>query len=108
MMNNKRICCIFNIGAHYRLPIYSKMAEELSCDFYMGDCIETTIKTFDYQQLKGYKRTLNNRFLHHFYWQSGSISLILKPYDFYILDGEPYCLSSWCLLLLAKVFRKKQ
>lgn len=107
MMNNKRICCIFNIGAHYRLPIYSKMAEELSCDFYMGDCIETTIKTFDYQQLKGYKRTLNNRFLHHFYWQSGSISLILKPYDFYILDGEPYCLSSWCLLLLAKVFRKK-
>lgn len=107
MANNKNICVIANIGSHYRLPIYRKMAKELSCDFYFGDKIETSLKTFDYQSLPGYQRTLKNIFFHHFYWQHKSVFLITKPYKYYILDGEPYCLSSWAILFLAKLMGKK-
>ena len=107
MEDSKTICVITNIGTHYRFPIYKKMAEELPCAFYLGDKVETPIKTFDYSQLNGYRKTLKNIFFHHFYWQHGSVRLVFHPYKYYILDGEPYCLSSWVILLLAKLCGKK-
>lgn len=101
------ICFITNIGPHYRFPIFSLMGESLPCCFYIGDKGETPIKTFKYELLKGYQKTLKNIFIHHFYWQKGSLKLIFKPYKFYILDGEPYCLSSWFILFFAKLLNKK-
>lgn len=106
-MQHTRICVITNIGAHYRLPIYSKMAEELSCAFYLGDKVEKPIKTFSYSQLAGFQKTLKNIYYHHFYWQQGSVGLVFKPYQYYITDGEPYCLSTWIILLLARIAGKK-
>nr|WP_294705105.1 glycosyltransferase [Prevotella sp.] len=105
-MNNK-ICIITNIGTHYRYPIYKEIAKEFSCVFYLGDHVQTPIKTFDYATLPGYKGTLKNKFFHHFYWQKGSVKLLNANYKYYILDGEPYCLSSWVILLLAKLKKKK-
>jgi glycosyltransferase involved in cell wall biosynthesis len=103
MEDYKRICFITNIGTHYRFPIFSAMSKDLKCDFYLGDHVETSIKTFDYNRLEGYRGTLKNKFFHHFYWQCKSIKLVFKPYQVYILDGEPYCLSSWVILILAKL-----
>ena len=103
----KDVCCIFNIGAHYRFPIFTKMADELGCVFYFGDKLESPVKTFDYSQLHGFKGFVRNRFFHHFYWQSGSVGLLFSPYKYYILDGEPYCLSSWAIILLARLCGKK-
>lgn len=105
-MNNK-ICIITNIGTHYRYPIYKEIAKEFSCDFYLGDHVQTPIKTFEYNTLSGYKRTLKNKFFHNFYWQKGSVNLLNSNYKYYILDGEPYCLSSWVILFLAKLKKKK-
>ncbi|EGN57166.1 hypothetical protein PRBRB14_24710 [Hallella multisaccharivorax DSM 17128] len=99
----KKTCVITNIGAHYRFPIFQLMSEELNCDFYLGDKVESPIKTFVYKKLKGYKASLHNIFFHHFYWQSHSVGLIKQDYEYYILDGEPYCLSSWAILLLARL-----
>lgn len=107
MTEDKKICFITNIGPHYRFPIFQLMGEQLPCDFYLGDKGETPIKTFDYERLKGYRKTLRNVFLHHFYWQCGSVGLVFKPYTHYIMDGEPYCLSSWAILILAKLTGKK-
>lgn len=107
MEDYSNICVITNIGTHYRFPIYNRMVDEFSCAFYLGNKVETPIKTFDYNQLKGYKETLANRYFHHFYWQKNSVKLIFKSYKYYILDGEPYCLSSWIILLLAKLLNKK-
>lgn len=101
-MNNK-ICVITNIGTHYRYPIYKQMSKEFSCDFCLGDYVKTPIKKFDYATFPGYKKTLQNKYIHNFYWQKGSVKLILENYKYYILDGEPYCLSSWVILLLAKL-----
>lgn len=105
---NSSICCIFNIGTHYRCPIYSKMASELPCDFYFGDQLSTPIKKMDYTKLDNFCSELHNVYLFsQFYWQAKSVRLVFKPYTYYILDGEPYCLSSWVILILAKLLRKK-
>lgn len=101
------ICFITNIGPHYRYPIFRLMGENLPCCFYIGDKGETPIKTFKYELLEGYQKTLRNIFFHHFYWQKGSLHLIFKSYKYYILDGEPYCLSSWFILLFARLLNKK-
>ena len=101
------ICYIANQGQHYRFPVFQRMSEELHCDFYLGDKVKTPVKSFDYERLSGYKGTLKNRFFGNFYWQSGALKLFFKPYDTYLFTGEPFCLSTWCLLLLAKFSRKR-
>ena len=108
-MENKKakICLIANIGAHYRLSIFQQIDRELDCDFYLGDCVSSPIKTFNYTQLSGYRKTLHNKYFHNFYWQPGSVRLVLKPYTHYILDGEPYCLSTWVILLLCRLLGKQ-
>lgn len=104
----QRTCFVTNLGPHYRLPIYRLMDKELSCDFYLGDRIKTRIKTFDYQLLKRYRKTVRNVFLGKFYWQRETVPLVFSSaYDCYIFDGEPYILSSWVMLLAAYLCRKK-
>ena len=98
---------ITNIGPHYRLPIYKALSEKFRCDFYLGDNMKLPIKKFDYKELPYYQATLKNRFFKCFYWQSGSVRLAFKHYSTYILDGEPYCLSSWMILLLCKLLGKE-
>ncbi len=108
-MNNEKkrdVCAIFNIGAHYRFPIYKRMDEDLNCDFYIGDYVQTSLQVFDYTQLKGYKRKLRNKYWGKFYWQSQSVRLIFKPYTHYIITGDPYCVSTWVILVLSKILRK--
>lgn len=105
MKNN--ICLIANIGAHYRYPIFKLMNRTLGCDFYLGDKVKSPIKKFAYSDLEGYQKTLHNLYIHKFYWQAGSLSTLFKPYEYYFLDGEPYCISSWVFLLLARIMGKK-
>lgn len=106
MLNNT--CCIFNLAPHYNFPIYKKMDEELLCDFYLGDKLPYTIKRMDYKSLKGFKHELKNIFIiGNFYWQKGAIRILFKPYKNYIFTGEPFCLSTWIILFLAK-FTGKQ
>lgn len=101
------ICCIINIGPHYDFPIYDLMGKTFDCDFYLGDRLEYNIKTFDYHQLTGFQKTLHNSYFSKFYWQKGAMKLLFKKYDYYILTGEPFCLSNWLILLLAKLSSKK-
>lgn len=104
---NKHICFVANQGQHYRYPIFQKIGEEFSCDFYLGDRLKTPIKPFDYLQLTGYQKTLKNYFFGNFYWQSGVVPLLWKNYSSYIFTGEPFCLSTWVFMILA-LFTKKQ
>lgn len=105
--NNKKMCLITNIAPHYRLPIFQEMNGQMNCEFYVGDHVRTPIKSIDENKLSGYKATLHNIFIGSFYWQHHSVQLIFKPYQYYILDGEPYCVSSWVILLLARFTGKK-
>lgn len=106
-MTDLRVCCLFNIGPHYDFPLYQLMGETFHCDFYLGDKLPYSLKTFEYSTLKGFKRTLHNHFFHQLYWQSGVIKQLFAPYHFYIMNGEPFCLSTWVFLLISKLTNKK-
>ena len=81
---------------------------EIKCDFYSGDKLASPIKSIDFQELKGFKKILKNKFLlGNFYWQKGAISLVFQPYSTFIITGEPYCLSTWVILILSRFQGKK-
>ena len=106
-MNNK-ICCIFNLAPHYHESIYHLMDTKIGCDFYIGDKLPLHIKLMDYNSLQGFKKTLRNVFfMGNFYWQKGALKLIFKSYNSYILTGEPYNITTWLVLILAKISNKK-
>ncbi|WP_321518084.1 glycosyltransferase [uncultured Bacteroides sp.] len=105
-MTGKKICCIFNGAAHYRVPIFKLMDKELECDFYMGNRI--AVEIMDYSVLKGFKGILPSLSVYsNFYWQKGAASLFFKPYNNYLISGEPFCLSTWIILFLNRLFGKK-
>lgn len=100
------ICCIYNMGAHYRWPIFNALAGTFPIDFCFGpdNAYTRSIKTFDYNKLPGFKRLLKNRRLPlKFYWQSGAIRQLFAPYKKYLMLGEAYCLSSWVVVMGARL-----
>ena len=100
------ICCIYNMGAHYRWPIFKALAERFPIDFCMGpdNAYTHSIKAFDYNKLPGFKRLLRNRRLPlKFYWQSGAVRQLFAPYKQYLMLGEAYCLSSWVVVMGARL-----
>jgi len=104
----RKTCCIFNLAAHYRAPIYKLMDTEINCDFYIGDRVSSPMKKMIYSELYGFKKELKNIYLiGNIYWQKGAFKTIFSRYDKYILTGEPHCLSTWLILLFARVSFKK-
>jgi glycosyltransferase involved in cell wall biosynthesis len=107
-MSSNKICCIFNIAPHYNSPIYSQMDRELNCDFYFGDKLPYPIQLMNYESMRGFKNRLKNIYIFgNFYWQIGVGSLVFKPYKYYILTGEPYCISVWYILLMNRISGRK-
>ncbi len=51
----KKTCCIFNLAAHYRAPIYKLIDKELNCDFFIGDNVKSPMKKMNYPELSGFK-----------------------------------------------------
>jgi glycosyltransferase involved in cell wall biosynthesis len=103
-----KVCCIFNLAPHYNEPIYKLIDEELKSDFYIGNEISYPINLMNYSNLEGYKNTLIYAPLFKkFYWQNGVTKLAFQGYQHYIITGEPYCLSTWVLLILCRLRRKK-
>ncbi|MEM8509763.1 MAG: glycosyltransferase family 4 protein [Bacteroidota bacterium] len=102
-------CCIFNLAPHYRRPIYTLMDRELQCDFYFGDSVGTPIAEMDVTELRGYKKTLSRKRVSrwNYYWLSGSVRLVFKPYKNYILSGDSKYLSHWFIMFLALLMNKK-
>ncbi len=102
------ICCIFNLGPHYRKSIFSLMDQELKCDFYLGDYAGTPIRKMDYHSLKGFKAELKFKLLPKFFRLKGSHKAVFNPnYRKYIVTGDCCCLSVWFLLIWARLTGKK-
>lgn len=106
-MNKNKICCIFNLAAHYRAPIYNLMDKNLKCDFFISQWKINPFKQMNFQNLKGFIGSGGVIFFKKFYWQKNTISLIFKQYDKFLMTGEPYSISSWVILLLSKFLNKK-
>lgn len=105
---HEKICCIFNVAPLYNAPIYNLIDKELKCDFYFGNRIPYAIELMKYDSLNGYKKSLKFICLiGNFYWQKGAVSLSFRSYEHYILTGEPFCISTWLILILNKLKGKK-
>ena len=107
MKFKSRVCCIFNVGALYREPIYQLMDTTLGCDFFIGDDAGVPLKKMDYQSLKGYQSTLHNVRIGPFTWRKGYKEACKKEYESFILTGEPNCLTDWLILIWARLNKKK-
>jgi glycosyltransferase involved in cell wall biosynthesis len=85
-----------------------RMEAELDCRFYFGETTEASIKKMDYNVLRHKPVELRYvRLFSHFNWLKGSVGLTFSDFDSYILIGEPYCLSTWCTLVLNRLLGKK-
>ena len=106
MKNN--ICCIFNLAPHYNASTYKIMDRELQCEFFIGDRVASSIKLMNYNDLKGFKKILHYiPLIGKFYWQKQAVNLAFRNYKNYIITGEPYCISTWLILLITKLLGKK-
>jgi glycosyltransferase involved in cell wall biosynthesis len=77
-------------------------------DFYITRWAKDPFKQMDYSELKGLKKVSRNiSIIGNFFWQSNVIYLVFKPYKKYLLIGEPYCLSTWIVLILGLITHKK-
>lgn len=104
---SNKTCLIYNYAQHYRTSIFKLLDKELGVDFYFGDKMDD-VKKMDYSQLKNFKGELKNiKIFSAIYWQKGAVSLFFKKYDKYIILGEYYCISTWCILLLNRFSSKK-
>lgn len=102
------VCCIFSQAAHYRASIYKLMDQQINCDFYITYWKNSPFKQMDYTELKNLKSTSKNiKVFSLFYWQNNILYTVFKPYKHYILIGNPYILTTWVVLVLAKLFGKK-
>lgn len=106
MKKHSKTVCAFNYGPHYRLAIYSKMADELGVDFFLGDKLLTQILPLDATRISRFRGWLKNRWFKGFYWQSGFLRHFFQ-YQTFILTGEIKNTTSWTILLLSTIFRKR-
>jgi glycosyltransferase involved in cell wall biosynthesis len=103
-----KIAFILNFASYYRQNIFLDLEKELKCDFYFGNVDDGRIKKIDYTIFNNKVDEFNTiKLVHNFTWMRGTLSLLFKPYEKYILTGEPYSVSTWCFLILNKLIGKK-
>lgn len=102
------VCCILNFPSHYRKEIYKKMENELNAHFYFGNIDDNKIKKIDFDNFKNKIASLQTiRIFGQFNWIKNTVRLSFKNYSVYIITGEPYCISSWFILILNSILRKR-
>ncbi len=101
----KKVCFVHNFAQHYRAPIFLLIDKVYDCHWYFGEN-PTDIKTMDTSLLKKVSIVQNKIIYKLFYYQIGIPSLAFKKdYDCYIALGAPFCISTWLLFFLLKIFR---
>lgn len=106
-----RICLIYNFAQHYREGVFSLLNSKLHIDFFFGSSMDG-VRKLDYSLLTNFKKEFKNVFIFKpIYWQNGVISTFFKNekvYNRYIVLGEYFCISTWVLLFLIKLYPKKK
>lgn len=102
----KKLCLIYNFAPKYREGIFRLIDQIYDCDWYFGKN-STDIKGLDLSALRNAKEIPSNKIFGNWYWQKGVICLLGKYETFFML-GELYCLSTWMMAILARLFPKKK
>ncbi len=102
-MGERKVLFFNRSSIHYRKGIYVLLDRELNADFMFGDSRPGGIKPLaDVTELTHFKKQLHNVSFGSFYWQKGVAGLLKSDYTDFLTPGDPYCLSTWLLLLRAR------
>lgn len=101
-----KLCLIYNYAQHYRTDIFKLLDRSLDIDFVFGDQY-LNIKKMDYALLNNKVKEVRNKWFGNIGWQTGVVQLAFKKYDAYIILGEPMVISTWLLLVMARLQRKR-
>jgi len=83
------------------------MDKELDCDFVFGDKMDD-VKKMDYSLLSHFKKEVKNITIKKpLSFQKGVLSLLRENYTHYIILGQADCISTWFMLFLIRLQRKK-
>ncbi|MDD4728554.1 MAG: glycosyltransferase [Dysgonamonadaceae bacterium] len=102
-----KTCCMFNYAPHYRNLIYSKIDKELKYDLCFGDKVPVNIRRIDVATYTNYQKDLKNIFFKNLYWQRGAIRNVFKSYKNFIMTGDLSGVSTWIVMILARLSGKK-
>lgn len=102
-----KLCIIYNFAQHYRASIFRLLDEEFDCDFYFGESY-LDIKKMDYSLLKGHVTEQKAIKIGSATCRMGTVPLLCKDYDAYIVLGEIRVVSVWMFTLLGRLFYHKK
>ncbi len=106
------VLVVYHYVAHYREPVFIELMENGACRYRLscGDKLnEPSMKVVDAESpiYHDSVKLKNVWFGKHFLWQSGINRILFHPAKVIILLGNMYFISSWMILLLAKLTGKK-
>lgn len=101
-----KLCLIYHYAPHYRTDIFKLMDRNLDIDFVFGDQY-LNIKKMDYTLLHNNVTEVKNKWFGAIGWQKGVVKLAFKKYDVYIIIGGPMVISTWLILILSRLQRKR-
>lgn len=102
-----KLCVIYNFAQHYRTAIFRLLDKEFDCDFYFGESY-LDVKKMDYSHLRGNVTELKTLKLGPTTYRKGTVPLLRKDYDSYIILGETRVLSVWLFALIGRLFYPKK
>lgn len=104
-----KLCCFFNYGPHYRLPVFKALDGAMDVDFYLGREVEgmsrSGIEPLDVTQLRSVRRFSNVKW-GKWLWRRKLLRLAFKPYDAYLLTAD-MCLTYVPFMLLCRMMGKR-
>jgi glycosyltransferase involved in cell wall biosynthesis len=104
------ICFVLNFAPHYRTEIYLLLEEELGAYFYFAnETLAKNIQKADYRKFRNYPTELGFVKLYgNLNWISGSVKLVFnRRFKKFVIIGEPFCISSWVMMLAARLIGKE-
>lgn len=109
MYSMEKLIIVYNFAQRYREPIFSSIDTEWDCEWYFGRNT-TDIKGMDISVLKNVTEVDNKTFIKSpWYFQKKIIGLFKRrDVSAFLILGEPYCVSTWLLCILIKLFNSKK
>lgn len=102
-----KLCIIDVIAPLYRKGIFQLIESNYDCIWLFGESREG-IKELDFNTLSVVEKAPYKKVFGPIYYQSKCIKKIFqKEVSTFLINGEPYCLSSWAIALLALFFKNK-
>lgn len=98
------LCVLYNFAQAYREGIFKEIDSCWKTDWFFGEN-KTDILGLDLNKLSNSTILKTYHLYKNWYWQKGAVKLCNKrEYTSFLILGEPYCLSTWFLAVMTRLF----